>query len=395
MGLTKKQKKIEAKILDVIYVRGPISRIDIAHETGITPATVSSTTGYLIEDQLIEEIGEDPKSAGSGRRKILLDIKKNHKYFVGMELSEKFISMCLTDNKANLIDQEILILEEDEKVNFLTTQNISLLINSFIQKFQQLNISAIGVALPGHHTIKDNLLLTNNPIWNNIDLNELEKNIGIPMFFENNVKSMLIYKRFFGESSIDENFMLHHISRGIFCAYMYEGELYAQENRLVGEVGHTTIQVDGELCECGNHGCLQTFSSETWLIKKAQYIFKHVETTYLRKIVSSPSEITFKTVLMAYTLGDPLIINLLQDAIQAIATNIINLSMIIDAQTIFVHGNIYDEPDLVQLLEELMEQRKPLFKHENKPRLKVMAYNKINGALGACALCTSEIYTKA
>lgn len=395
MGLTKKQKKIEAKILDVIYVRGPISRIDIAHETGITPATVSSTTGYLIEDQLIEEIGEDPKSAGSGRRKILLDIKKNHKYFVGMELSEKFISMCLTDNKANLIDQEILILEEDEKVNFLTTQNISLLINSFIQKFQQLNISAIGVALPGHHTIKDNLLLTNNPIWNNIDLNELEKNIGIPMFFENNVKSMLIYKRFFGESSIDENFMLHHISRGIFCAYMYEGELYAQENRLVGEVGHTTIQVDGELCECGNHGCLQTFSSETWLIKKAQYIFKHVETTYLRKIVSSPSEITFKTVLMAYTLGDPLIINLLQDAIQAIATNIINLSMIIDAQTIFVHGNIYDEPDLVQLLEELMEQRKPLFKHENKPRLKVMPYNKINGALGACALCTSEIYTKA
>lgn len=395
MELTKKQKEIQAKILDVIYVRGPISRIDIAHETGITPATVSSTTGYLIEDQLVEEIGEDSKGGGSGRRKILLDIKKNHKYFMGMELSEKFISMCLTDNKANLIDQEVLILEDDEKVDFLTTKNITLLINSFMQKFQQLNISAIGVALPGHHTIKDNLLLTNNPIWNNIDLNELRKIISIPMYFENNVKSMLIHKRFFRDSSIDENFMIHHISRGIFCAYMYEGELYAQENRLVGEVGHTTIQVDGELCECGNRGCLQTFSSEAWLIKKAQYIFDHVETTYLRKIVSTSSEISFKTILIAYRLGDPLITDLLQDAIQAIATNIINLSMVIDAQTIFVHGNIYDEPDLVQLLEELMEQRKPLFKHENKPRLKVMPYNTINGALGACALCVSEIYTRA
>lgn len=395
MKLTKKQKEIQAKILDVIYVRGPISRIDIAHETGITPATVSSTTSYLIEDKLIAEIGEDTKGGGSGRRKILLDIKKEHKYFMGIELSEKFISLCLTDNKATILEQEILTLDSNEKVAILTTENIAALIKSFMEKYERINVSAIGVALPGHHTIKDNLLLTNNPIWNNIDLNKLREIIGMPMYFENNVKSMLIYKRFFGDSSIDENFILHHISRGIFCAYMYEGELYAQENRLVGEVGHTTIQVDGELCECGNRGCLQTFSSEAWIIKKAQYIYNHLETSYLRKIVSNSSEITFETVLTAYKLGDPLIINLLQDAIQAIATNIINLSMVIDAQTIFVHGNIYNEPDLVHLLEELVDQRKPLFKHENKPQLKVMPYNKINGALGACALCTSEIYTKA
>src|SRR5699024_3526460 len=148
MELTKKQKEIKAKILDVIYVRGPISRIDIAHETGITPATVSSTTGYLIEDQLVEEIGEDSKGGGSGRRKILLDIKKKQKYFMGIELSEKFISLCLTDNKATILEQEVLTLDSNKKITILTTENIATLIKSFMEKYEQINVSAIGVALP-------------------------------------------------------------------------------------------------------------------------------------------------------------------------------------------------------------------------------------------------------
>lgn len=395
MKVTKKQKELQAKILDTLYVRGPISRIDIAHQTGITPATVSSITSHFIKDKLVEEVGEDSSDKGSGRKKILLDIKKNHQYFVGVELSEKFISFCLTDNKAILLEQEVLDLDIHADTDTFTTKNIATLIKSFIKKFEELNISAVGVALPGHHSIKDHQLLTNNPIWKDIDLNDLREIVGIPMYFENNVKSMLIYKRIFGESSIDENLILHHISRGIFCAYMYEGELYAQDNRLVGEVGHTTIQVDGELCECGNRGCLQTFSSETWLVKKAQYIFEQMDETYLKKIVSDPSDITFHTLLTAYKLGDPTIILLLQNAIKAIATNIINLSMIIDAQTIFVHGNIYNEPSLVQLLEEIIMQRKPLFSHENKPKIKVIPYRTINGALGACALCVSETYMKA
>ena len=89
MKLTKKQREIQAKILDTIYVQGPISRIDIAHLTQTTPATISATTGYLIEQEVIEEVGEDSSGVGSGRRKILLDIKQGHQYFVGVELSEK------------------------------------------------------------------------------------------------------------------------------------------------------------------------------------------------------------------------------------------------------------------------------------------------------------------
>lgn len=70
MKLTKNQQKLRFKILDKIYAKGPISRIDISNETGITPATVSEITGYMIQENLIHEIGEVvPEENKSGRKR--------------------------------------------------------------------------------------------------------------------------------------------------------------------------------------------------------------------------------------------------------------------------------------------------------------------------------------
>lgn len=70
MKLTKKQQELRFKILDKIYSKGPISRIEISKETGITPATVSEITYNMINEKLVHEVGEDlsPQNK-SGRKK--------------------------------------------------------------------------------------------------------------------------------------------------------------------------------------------------------------------------------------------------------------------------------------------------------------------------------------
>ncbi|MGO1632654.1 MAG: winged helix-turn-helix transcriptional regulator, partial [Staphylococcus equorum] len=49
-NMTNKQRMIRGQILNEIYVRGPISRVDIAKNTGITPATTTAVTADLIQD---------------------------------------------------------------------------------------------------------------------------------------------------------------------------------------------------------------------------------------------------------------------------------------------------------------------------------------------------------
>ena len=85
MELSKKQLQLRSIILDKIYSKGPISRIDIAKDTGITPATTSSITGELIKEGLIYELGEDEKDVKVGRRKILLEVKPQHSYSLGVK----------------------------------------------------------------------------------------------------------------------------------------------------------------------------------------------------------------------------------------------------------------------------------------------------------------------
>ena len=57
MTLTRKQAEIRATILDQLYAKRPISRIDISKETHITPATTGNIINELIKEGLVHELG--------------------------------------------------------------------------------------------------------------------------------------------------------------------------------------------------------------------------------------------------------------------------------------------------------------------------------------------------
>ncbi|WP_260332682.1 winged helix-turn-helix transcriptional regulator [Clostridium chauvoei] len=121
MKLTKNQQKLRFKILNKIYTKGPISRIDISKETGITPATISELTGNMIQENLIYELGEVvPEENKSGRKKILLGVSSNHSFYIGSELSPKYISFCLTDNTGKVLKEKTILLESEDLITNLT-----------------------------------------------------------------------------------------------------------------------------------------------------------------------------------------------------------------------------------------------------------------------------------
>ena len=392
MKLTKNQQKLRFKILDKIYAKGPISRIDISKETGITPATVSEITGNMIHENLIHEIGEVvPEQSTSGRKKILLGISPSHSFYIGTELSPKYISFCLTDNVGKIFLEKTIQLNTYDLNNTLTEDFYVNELQDFINSCQNYHPKGIGVAIPGHFDEINKSIITNNSFWKNFNIKVLLDRINLPIYFENNVKCMTLSERLFSFNGTDNNFIFFHVGRGMFCSYMYNGELYAKDNFLVGEIGHIIVHPNGELCECGKRGCLQTYASEAWIIKKSQILFDSSETTYLKQLVTEKNKITIETILKAYILGDERVNNILHSAIKYLSININNLSMMIDSNKIIVHGELFNEPLLINLLKEYLSQNISLLSIQKEKNVIVKSYHNYNGALAASSLCISKI----
>ncbi len=101
-------------VLNTIKAHGPIGRADIARQTGLSPATVTSISAKLISQDLVLE-----KSAGDssgGRPPILLVINPKGGYVVGIKLTETHAVCALTDLEAMILAKSSMPLSGHDPV---------------------------------------------------------------------------------------------------------------------------------------------------------------------------------------------------------------------------------------------------------------------------------------
>lgn len=380
MVKTKKQLALQSKILDQIYTHGSISRIDIAHNTGITPATTTNLTAELIKLGLVVETDVDITANKVGRKKVLLKIAPNYSHYIGVELNEQFITFCLVDNLGTIIKKNVSKLY-DYKIPSGT--QFANQLKDFLTECHAYNPKAIGIALPGHYNATDNQIISNRLSWQNFDLDPVTSHIKLPLFFENNVHCMSTSYRLLSQQIRDDNMLFLHVARGIFSSYIYRGEIHGQENFLVGEIGHWIVNPEGELCDCGRRGCLQNYISQGAIIKKAVLLYETSSSTYLRQLVKNANEIDFYVVQKAYELGDDGVINILNNAMKYLAITLNNLVMMADTHQLVLHGALFNSHNLFELLKHYLNENRFQLTNISQQHLIVKQHDQFNGAAGA------------
>jgi predicted NBD/HSP70 family sugar kinase len=390
MYLPKKQGIQKTKILDKIYATGPISRIDLSKKLAITPATISEITTNLISEKYIHELGEDESTNKPGRKKILLTISPGYSYYIGVELSDKFLSFCLSDNLGTLIKEHILTYTSWETKKTVTDILFLDELTQFITQCEDYKPAAIGIAVPGHYDSINESIKTNNPFWKDFSFKHIREYIELPIYLKNNVKCMAIAERLFGEDKQDQNFIFLHVRRGMFSTYMYNGEVYADRNSLIGEIGHTVINPNGEVCECGKRGCLQTYTSESWMINKAKLLYENTPHTFLKQLVPEKEQLSIDTLIKAYRLGDEGVSTIINQAIHYFSIAINNLLMMMDSDVVYIHSELFSDPELAAYLNQSIEDNTSLLDLQSPTKRIFKPYQPINCALGACGLCVYE-----
>ncbi|MBC7333144.1 MAG: ROK family transcriptional regulator, partial [Actinobacteria bacterium] len=183
-------------ILNLIKNYGPVSRTTIAQKANLSLATVCKITDYLIEANLVSEVGEGESSGG--RKPILLKINYNSYYVVGGKLSKNLITVALTNLGADVLYKKELYFDS----------NISMesLIEKLIESYEKIiaesglereKILGIGLGVPGHVDKMSGLCKYSGILgWKDVPLGEImEKRLGICVIVNNDVNTLTIAEK--------------------------------------------------------------------------------------------------------------------------------------------------------------------------------------------------------
>ncbi|MDR0429584.1 MAG: ROK family protein [Tannerellaceae bacterium] len=204
---------------------------------------------------------------------------------------------------------------------------------------------ALGVGVIGRVDPNENIWLQIDPKRTDpIPLaKELTQLYGIPCYIDNDVKSATLAALLFGFGKISNNFIYINVGTGIAAGFVVDGQLIRGSHFNAGEVGHTQVGVNiGLTCGCGRKDCVEQIASGIGFDKCARLLREKYETKlHIPEEVSEKVDV--KKVFMLSQEGDPLCVQLVENASQALANLIMNLVRVTDPDTVVLGGGIVSD----------------------------------------------------
>jgi glucokinase len=127
-------------------------------------------------------------------------------------------------------------------------------------------VAAIGVSSPGPvDPYAGVIMLTPNiKEWRDFPIAaKLMQHFGVPTYLDNDANLAGLAEWKFGAGRGHHNVLYLTVSTGVGGGVIINDRLLQGYHGLAGELGHTTVQVDGPICGCGKRGHLEAFSSGT------------------------------------------------------------------------------------------------------------------------------------
>lgn len=250
------QKMNRLKVLDYVRRHPNTTRPCIAQGTGLSLPSITNTTSYLLDIGLLCENGTE-KVERVGRKSVFLSFCAEKYDLICIFLNEKNIYIAYTDLEGKTkekikIDSENLRLEE-------TIKELGDNVKSLTKRYGKDRILGIGIAISGLILDDSKFHLSSNLKWKSFDIKKnLEDLTGLPVFINNVSLTRAVW--YFSKkcNALKNNMLFVDLEKGIGAVQFFEGTI---SRSTLGEIGHTTVERNGEPCFCGNKGCLETMCS--------------------------------------------------------------------------------------------------------------------------------------
>src|SRR6266704_3140691 len=168
----------------------------------------------------------------------------------------------------------------------------------------------------------------------------------LPVRADNDARVALVAEVLWGAARGRRNVVLLTLGTGVGGAAMVDGVILHGTAGIAGHFGHMTIDLQGGLCICGNHGCLETrFSSRAI---EADY-FAHLHRAASASLSAGQAGQIPDTeaIFQAALKGDESARCVLDRALEYLGASVVSLLHAFDPEVLILGGNIAQAGDQV------------------------------------------------
>jgi predicted NBD/HSP70 family sugar kinase len=321
-----------ARVVHTLREAGVTSRAEVARRTGLSRSTVSSIVAELSANGVVVDnrARRDARPRQGGRPPALISLGRPAGIAVGIDFGKRHLGVALADASHHVLAERREPMPDDypagEGFDAAAELFRGLLDDEGIDLDQVLGV---GLGLPGpihRHTgiVGSTAIL---PGWVGIHVaSEMEGRLGVTVQVENDANLGALAEVTWGAGEGCQDLTYLKLATGIGAGIIVGGRLYDGTGGTAGEIGHTTFDENGEICRCGNRGCLETLAGAPAIVALVSRAFGE--------------QLDTEDVLARARAGDPACSRALADAGRHVGVAVADLVNLVNPERIVVGGSI-------------------------------------------------------
>ncbi len=252
------------------------------------------------------------------------------KYAIGIDIGGTNLRVALVSREGEII----------QKIKEATSNEVLDLLFKSIEAIFSNNVCGIGIGVAGLVSSKEGKVLR-SPNLHQIEqvslVSEIKKKFGVPVLIENDANSAAHGEMWLGVGKKFPSFVLFTLGTGIGGGIIYRKKLL----RISAEIGHMSINAEGEKCPCGNYGCLESYASARAILSNTiSSLEKGRESLLKGYYEGNIYKLTAEDVYKAALDGDGLSREVLKNAGRYLGIGIANMINIMSPDAIVLSGGL-------------------------------------------------------
>jgi predicted NBD/HSP70 family sugar kinase len=252
-------------VLGTLIRGGPVSRVDLARSTGLTPGGVTRAVQPLVRSGLVAETAARGRG-GVGRPAASLDLRAGSELQVGVKVTATELVSVVCDLRCEVLG----VVTEP-----LAGTGPEAVVDQLVQRVRAWQavhprVRRVGVAVSGDVDVATGHVGYSPFLgWRQVPLGPLlAGRLALPVVVENDVRALLTGEHVVGEHAGTPSLALVTIGAGVGCALLLEGRVVHGIHGVTGEIGHVLADSAGPVCHCGNVGCVEAIAGEDAILRR-------------------------------------------------------------------------------------------------------------------------------